>query len=275
MKADFSALDTPEVLMFLFHPRREYGVPHAKFSGSGAGVPGTADVSVPVETDIVVGARFHLKDRRHPNILFFHGNGEIAADYEELAPFFNGIGVNFLVADYRGYGRSSGYPTVSSMMRDSHTIYRFVLDWFVQNRFTGPLILMGRSLGSASAIELAATHADRVCGLVVESGFAYAAPLLRLLGVDPAAIGFREEQTFRHLEKIARFRGPFLVIHAEFDHIIPFSDGQALFKASSSPAKTLLKIPHANHNDILSHGLQDYFAAIQALATACPSPPIS
>jgi hypothetical protein len=133
---------------------------------------------------------------------------------------------------------------------------------------------MGRSLGSAPAIELAATHADRVCGLIVESGFAFAGPLLELLGVDAAAIGFREETAFRHLEKIARFQGPLLVIHAEFDHIIPFSDGQALFDAGTSPRKTLLKIPGANHNDILAHGFADYLAAVERLAAACSTPRI-
>jgi pimeloyl-ACP methyl ester carboxylesterase len=272
MNADFTALDIPEVLMFLFHPRREHGVPQRRSPVNALEVPGVTEVLVPVEEDAVVGARFHLKDRRHANILFFHGNGEIAADYDDIAPFFNRIGINFLAADYRGYGRSTGHPTVTSMLRDSHAIFRFVTDWLSQNGFTGPKILMGRSLGSASAIELAAAHADRVGGLIVESGFAFAGPLLRLLGVDPAAIGFREERTFRHLAKLAQFRGPVLVIHAEFDHIIPFSDGQALFEASASPNKTLLKIPQANHNDILAHGFQDYFAAVQRLAASCSNP---
>ena len=272
MNADYTALDKPDVLMFLFHPRREHGVSQPRSPVSPLEIPGMTDVQVPVEEHTVVGARFHLKDRSHANILFFHGNGEIAADYDDIAPFYNRIGINFLAVDYRGYGRSTGHPTVTSMMRDSHTIFRFVTEWLSQNGFTGPLILMGRSLGSASAIELAEAHADRVCGLIVESGFAFAGPLLRLLGVDPAAIGFREERTFRHLAKLAQFRGPVLVIHAEFDHIIPFSDGQALFEASASPNKTLLKIPRANHNDILAHGFQDYFAAVQRLVASCSSP---
>lgn len=54
-----------------------------------------------------------------------------------------------------------------------------------------------------------------------------------------------------------------MIIHAEFDHIIPFSDGQALFDACPSLAKTLLKIPGANHNDILAVAPGDYMAAIQ------------
>lgn len=265
---ELSALDRPEVLMVLFHPRREFGAPGRNLPETEIKIPGVKDLLVPVEGDIAVGARLHLCDRRHANILFFHGNGEIAADYDEMGPFYNRIGANLLAADYRGYGRSTGHPTIASMMRDCHTIFRFVTDWLVKNGFTGPLILMGRSLGSASAIELAAAYPDRVSGLIVESGFAYAGPLLQLLGINPAAIGFREETAFDHLNKIRRFRGPLLVIHAEFDHIIPFSDGQALFETSASTDKTLLKIPAANHNDILAHGFRDYFAAVQRLTAS-------
>jgi alpha-beta hydrolase superfamily lysophospholipase len=269
MTADFSVLDRPEVLMFLFHPRREHGAPGRRPPETGTNIPGVKDILVPVADDVAVGARFHLGSRGHANLLFFHGNGEIAADYDEIGPYYNRIGINFLAADYRGYGRSTGHPTVTSMVQDSHAIFRFVTDWLAQNGFNGPLILMGRSLGSASAIELAAAHADRVCGLIVESGFAFAGPLLELLGVDAAAVGFREETAFRHLQKMACFQRPLLVIHAEFDHIIPFSDGQALFDASASPDKSLLKIPGANHNDILAHGFGDYLAAIERLAAAC------
>jgi pimeloyl-ACP methyl ester carboxylesterase len=272
MSADVSCLDRPEVLMLLFHPRREQGMRRPPPSGGKPQVPGVADVLVPVEEDALVGARFHLAGRAGANILFFHGNGEIAADYDDIAPFYNRIGLNFLAADYRGYGRSTGHPTVTAMMRDCHTVFRFVAGWLAENGFAGPLIVMGRSLGSASAIELAASYPDRVSGLIVESGFAFAGPLLRLLGVEPGSIGFREEAGFGHLDKIARFRGPVLVIHAEFDHIIPFSDGRALYDAATAADKTLLKIPRANHNDILAHGFQQYLAAVQRLATECTAP---
>ena len=269
MTADFSALDRPDVLMLLFHPRRDSSAPLGTSPATETKLPGAQDILVPVEDGITVGVRFHLAGRTQANILFFHGNGEIAADYDEIGPFYNRIGINFLAADYRGYGRSTGHPTVAAMMQDGRTIFQFVSAWLAQNGFTGPLILMGRSLGSAPAIELAAAHAEQVSGLIIESGFAYAGPLLQLLGVDPAAIGFREETAFRHLSKIAQFRKPLLIIHAEFDHIIPFSDGQALFDASAAADKTLLKIPRANHNDILAHAFGDYLAAIQRFTSVC------
>jgi hypothetical protein len=269
MPTDFSALDRPEVLRVLFHPRRDSGPPAGRTDGGGTKTPDVQDVLIPVEPGAAVGARLHLGGRAHANLLFFHGNGEIAADYDEIAPFFGRIGLNLLAADYRGYGRSTGRPTVSAMMRDGHAVLDFLSSWLGENGFTGPLILMGRSLGSASAIELAAAYPERVAGLVIESGFARAAPLLSLLGVDPAAVGFREESAFAHVEKIARFRKPTLIIHAEFDHIIPFAEGRALFDACGAADKTLLKIPGANHNDILALGFDDYLQAVQRLAQAC------
>ena len=61
------------------------------------------------------------------------------------------------------------------------------------------------------------------------------------------------------------FPGPTLIIHAEYDPIIPFSDGMALYKASTAQDKSLLKIENAHHNDILMRGLDDYLQAIQRL----------
>jgi hypothetical protein len=114
-------------------------------------------------------------------------------------------------------------------------------------------------------LELAMHYAADIDGLIVESGFAYAGPLLALLGIAIADIGFEEAKGFRNIEKIHTFGKPTLIIHAEGDHIIPFSDGKALFEACPAADKTLLKISGANHNDILMHGLKDYLAAVRKL----------
>jgi uncharacterized protein len=257
-RIDYTHLDRPEILRFLFHPRGEYG--------TRGKPPGAMDVFVPVDADVMVGGRFHIAHEAAQNILFFHGNGEIVADYDEMGPLYNRMGLNFLAVDYRGYGRSTGEPTITAMMRDCHMIFEFSLKWLKDEGCTGPLIVMGRSLGSASALELASHYQNRMSGLVVESGFAYAGPLLKLLGINPEAIGFKEEEGFRNLEKIKAWNKPALIIHAEFDHIIPFSEGEALYHACPSSDKTLLKVPGANHNDILVLGFNDYMGAVKNLA---------
>ncbi|MBC2709671.1 MAG: alpha/beta fold hydrolase [Desulfosarcina sp.] len=255
--ADFTALDRPDVLMFLFHPR--------KAAGPVDGGERFQEILIPVEGNIGVGARFHMAHANGPTILFFHGNGEIVSDYDDIGPLFNRLSINFMAVDYRGYGCSGGSPTVSAMMADCHRIFDFVEQWKTENGFTGPLIVMGRSLGSAPALELTAACGGRIDGLVIESGFAWAGPLLRLLGVDPERIGFDESRGFANVDKIRTFAKPTVIIHAEFDHIIPFSDGKALFDASGADDKVLVKIPGANHNDIFIRGLDSYLEAIASL----------
>lgn len=256
---DYAALDIPQVLSVLFHPRPEvHSLPVS---------PPSCNVMIPVAADVAIGARFHLNKPEGANILFFHGNGEIVADYNDLGPLYNRMDINFLAVDYRGYGRSSGAPTVSAMMQDCRIIFKFVRKWLKENSYCGPLIVMGRSLGSASAIELANRHKQEIEALIVESGFAQAGPLLRLLGIDPEAIGFSEEAGFQNIGKIKAFEKPTLIIHAENDHIIPYSEGKSLFAACASEDKTLLKIPEANHNDIFMRGLQEYLAAVKVLVS--------
>ena len=254
---DYAVLDQPSVLERLFHPRPEW-----------SGVFGTTpaeDVSIDVGEGVQIGGRLHTASKTAPTLLFFHGNGEIVADYDDLGPFYKGMGINFLPVDYRGYGRSTGTPTVTAIMRDCHTIFAFARDWLGKYRCAGPLVVMGRSLGSASALELASHYEKDIAGLIVESGFAYLVPLLELLGVDAEALGFREEEGFHNVDKIRGFQKPTLIIHAEGDHIIPFSDGQALYDASPAREKTLLKIPGANHNDIFMRGFSAYMEAMKAL----------
>jgi hypothetical protein len=256
-KIDYSRLDRPEVLMFLFHPRRD-----SRPTDPGGHVE---DIMIPVEEDVFVGARLHRAQKSGPVLLFFHGNGEIVYDYDDIAPLYRRMGMNFLPVDYRGYGRSTGKPTITAMMRDCHILFDFLRKRLTVQGYTGPFIVMGRSLGSASALELAAHYEDQFDGLVIESGFAYVGPLLELLGVSLDILGIREEEGFRNIDKIRAFSKPTLVIHAENDHIIPFSDGQALYEASTAENKRFLRIRGANHNDILFRGLQAYMGAINAL----------
>jgi fermentation-respiration switch protein FrsA (DUF1100 family) len=264
-RIDFSKFDRPEILQALFHPRPE-------FSGLlGGGGSAGVDVMIPVEAGIAIGGRWHLQDKAYPNILFFHGNGEIVADYDEMGPIYNRLGINFLPVDYRGYGRSGGQPTITGMMRDCHAILQFVDAWLPEHGYTGPLLLMGRSLGSASVLELAANYPAKVAGLIIDSGFALAGPLLQLLGVNPGSLGFTEESGFNHIAKIETWLKPLLIIHAEFDHIIPFSDAQALYEACPAQDKTLLMIPGANHNDLFIRGLEQYLETLERFVSRVTS----
>ncbi|WP_022664783.1 alpha/beta hydrolase [Desulfospira joergensenii] len=252
---NYEILDQPEVVQFLFHPRPEPGFrPQA---------PDREDFSIPVADGIEVGASLHLSSAQAPTLLFFHGNGEIVSDYDDLGGFFVGQGLNFFVADYRGYGRSTGMPTVSSMMEDSLKVLDFLIQMKKQRNFMGKICVMGRSLGSAPALELARLRQEGISCLIIESGFARVSPLLETLGIRLP--GRNPEPGSENVHKIKNFSKPCLIIHAEFDHIIPFSDGLALYEACPSPEKTLLEIKGANHNDIFIRGMTPYLEAVKRI----------
>ena len=256
-RIDYSAFDRPEILRFLFHPRPEGSL--------SIPIKNAKDLDIPVEDGHFVGARLHHFDKAAPVILFFHGNGEIVSDYNDLGPMYSRIGSNFLPVDYRGYGRSTGTPTVTGMMRDCHAVFDYFRRWFNTHGYTGALIVMGRSLGSASALELAASYQNEIDGLIIDSGFAYFTPLLKLLGVNIKGMEIQEQEGLRNIDKIQNFYKPVRVIHAEYDHIIPFSDARALFDACPASDKKLLKIPGADHNTIFYYGMNDYMNSVKDL----------
>lgn len=256
-KIDYAAFDRPEISRYLFYPRPEYA------SSSEGG--DYESVLIPVERDVVVGARFHVSGSDAPSILFFHGNGEIVADYDDIAVLYREMGINFLPVDYRGYGRSTGRPTVSAMIKDCHAIYDYVKGRFSDQGHKGSLIVMGRSLGCVSALEIAFHYGDGIDGLIIESGFAEAEPLLELMGLSLEYLGITEDDGFRNSDKIRRFGKPTLIIHAQHDHLIPFEQGRMLFEASPAGTKRLLTVAGAGHNDLFYRGMDDYLKAVKWL----------
>jgi alpha-beta hydrolase superfamily lysophospholipase len=250
----YAKLDQPEVLDVIFHPRQV----HDSQPPAGA-----VDHDVVVEEGIRVGARFHMAGMGDPNILFFHGNGEIVADYDSIGPMYTEHGLSLLIVDYRGYGTSGGVPTVTSMMRDAHLVFKEVLRWLRADNRTGPLVIMGRSLGSACAIDLAASEADNISGLIVESGFAQTVPLLNCLGVDTQALGITEADGFKNKEKIAQFAKPTLIIHAQHDQFIPVMSAEMLQVHCPARSKEFHMIPGADHNSTMVRAGRIYFEIIK------------
>lgn len=254
--SDYSLLDDTNVVSVLFHPRKE--------SQSIAWPDNVQHLLIPVSSDVALGAAFHHTDKKAPVILFFHGNGEIVADYNEIGMLYTREKINFFPVDYRGYGRSSGRPGVAAMVADSLKVFDFTQKWMADNSYTGNLVVMGRSLGSACALEIAARRQNNFAGLIIESGFARMLPLLRLLGLAPERLGLSEEIGFQNINKISDYNKALLVIHAEYDHIIPFADGRELFDACPSADKRFLKIDQADHNTIFYYGFEPYLREVKS-----------
>ena len=250
----YSKLDQPGVVQLLFHPRKELDLKPP---------PGSIDCDIFVEQDVRIGTRFHMAGMEDPNILFFHGNGEVVSDYDSIGPIYNEHGLSLLAADYRGYGRSGGVPTVTSMMRDSHVIFEEVQHWLRDAKRTGPLVVMGRSLGSACALELAASHAGDLSGLIIESGFARTVPLLQCLGIDTQALGITESDGFNNAQKIAQFDKPTLIIHAQHDQLIPVMSAEILQVECAARSKEFRMVPGADHNTVMMRSGKSYFEGIK------------
>ncbi len=249
----YNKLDQKEVLEFLFHPRKEEKTAPADSSN--------IDVTLPDNT--VLGCRFHLHDDAAPTILFFHGNGETVCDYDDIAPLFNRLGMNFFAATYRGYGWSGGTPTVESMMKDCWEVLGSVQKTMKDMEMTGALIVMGRSLGSASAIELCTDDPESIKGLIIESGFADTLPLLRNLGYDPSLNLLDEKDGFGNRDKIGEVKLPTLILHGSMDSIITAHQAERLQAFSGARTKKFFVVPGADHNSVLSQGGELYFSTIK------------
>lgn len=253
----YEVLDRPEVLSVLFYPRRDVGVPRL--------AAGMHAVRLPVATNLFVGGKIYVAKETSPVVLYFHGNGEIASDYDTIAPFYTRLGITLFVLDYRGYGASDGTPTATALIEDAWTSYQGARAVLADKGITPQRIfVMGRSLGSAAALEIVDRAKDGIAGLIIESGFAYTFPLIERIGFLQIADAYEQKDGFGNIDKIARISLPTLIIHGERDWIIPVSDGEALFETSPAKTKTLLRIPGAGHNDLMMVGRKAYFDAIAA-----------
>ncbi|MBK8176823.1 MAG: alpha/beta hydrolase [Rhodospirillales bacterium] len=275
----YRVLDRPEVVSVLFYPRRDVGVPRL--------APGVHSVRIPVEDGVHLGGKIFVAEARAPVILYFHGNGEIASDYDTIAPFYTRLGITLFVVDYRGYGVSGGAPNGTSLIDDAWSVYAQAQGVLAENGITtDQFYVMGRSLGSAAALEIVhraemskansiASNTEsslpNIAGLIIESGFAYTFPLIERIGFLQLADSYEHKDGFGNLDKIASARLPTLIIHGERDWIIPIGDAEALHEASPSTNKTLLRIPSAGHNDLMLVGRQAYFDAVALFCGRSPT----
>jgi fermentation-respiration switch protein FrsA (DUF1100 family) len=255
-----SLLDRPEILRFIFYPRIE--------DDPTPRTPGATNVWVPVGDDVTIGCRFYHAQEKGPSILFFHGNGEIVSDYDFIAPLYVDRGINLFVADYRGYGFSGGTPTTTCMIEDAHLIFQHFMEFLEKNRYVGPVFVMGRSLGSAPALELGLRNQNHMAGVIIESGFADTIDLLKSLGIPIVGLEGDEGDAFSNLEKMRGILLRTLIIHAERDHLIPVHHARDLYAASPAQDKRLVIIPDANHNDLLMVGSDIYFRAVTDFVSA-------
>ena len=186
-------------------------------------------------------------------IIRCHGNAEDALSTLDMLELLAEGGYTVASVDYPGYGLSDGSPDEEGCYRNVHRLY----DWLVETRGFKPeeIIIDGFSIGTGPATELAAT---RPCGgLILEAPFLSApraVTRVRLLPVDP----------FPNLKRIGDVKCRVLMIHGTNDGVIPYSQGQALFKLANEP-KRFVSVEDGDHNTLVDDmGFDNYFELIKS-----------
>lgn len=185
-------------------------------------------------------------------VIYHGGNAEDLAGHCDV--LFDGLKVNALLVNYRGYGQSEGKPGEKEMVADAIAIF----DLFCKEKNVDPskVYLMGRSLGSGVAVQVAAARPQAAGAILVTPYESIAAiakfqypwlPIEKLL-----------RHPFRSIDHAPNMKMSALVLLAEFDEVIPIETGQKLGEAWGGP-KEIVTIP-MGHNDLNEH--PDYFEEI-------------
>ena len=163
--------------------------------------------------------------------LCFHGNGgNIGHRANEVALLHHQLGVNLLIFDYRGYGKSPGAPTERGTHRDA----RAALGYLEERSDVDPgrIIYFGHSLGSAVAVELAV--AAPPLGLILVSPFASVQDMARI-AFPLLPSGWLGRNKYNSLARIPAIQRPLLILHGEQDELVPISQGEKLLEAANPP----------------------------------------
>jgi len=191
-----------------------------------------------------------------PTLIWLHGNGgNISHRIEGLKLLHDLSEVQIFIFDYREYGKSQGKIDREGTFKDTAAAYRYV----TETRRVPPseVVLFGRSLGSALAVDLAVREPSRC--LIIGSSFTSSDDMAKILiPFIPFMRDWRPSIPYDNLGKIGRVKVPVLIVHGDQDEIIPVEMGRRLFAAASDP-KELYIIPGGHHNDTFFVGGKPYF----------------
>jgi uncharacterized protein len=185
-----------------------------------------------------------------PTVIFFHGNGESAAQNFDLAEALVHRGIGVLLAEYRGYGGMPGRPSERVVTADAERALELLEHCGVRPE---RLVLIGRSLGTGVAVALAVRHRPALLILVspytslVDLGRRIAGPLAPFLTSD----------RFDTTSRIQKVTCPIVIIHGTADEVVPYEMGERLARMASA---SLIPLVGRNHNDL--GDLPEIFARI-------------
>jgi fermentation-respiration switch protein FrsA (DUF1100 family) len=212
------------------------------------------------EDNVTLHGWFFSFEKDAPVLLFCHGNaGNMSHRLENIRLLLNHE-LNVFIFDYRGYGKSEGVPSETGLYLDAQAAYDFLVN--TGNVPIEKVVLFGRSLGAAVAIELSLRR--EAASLIIESGFTSTKEMAKTMLLFNL-FSFMLPANFNNLEKIVQVTIPKLIIHGEKDEIVPFAMAHKLFQATPEP-KYFFTIKNAGHNDTWLIGGKTYFETLAGFA---------
>ena len=190
------------------------------------------------------------------SVLHLHGNAANVGNHLPLVAWLPGAGFNVLMLDYRGFGRSAGKPTLDGVLEDAGAALRYLR---ARPGVDGErLIVLGHSLGGATALRLLARDSGGVRLAVIEAAFASYRGIARdaalrsvvLAPLIPLALPALPPREHDPVAALPAIRVPLLIVHGTADEVIPFAHGEQL--ATAAPVgTTFLRIEGARHMESL------------------------
>lgn len=199
------------------------------------------DVFIKTEDNVTINAWLIKSSTGRGTLIFCHGNAGNIGDRLGKILLFHQMGLNVLIIDYRGYGKSEGKPSEAGIYKDAVAAYDYLRSRKDIDRSS--IIGYGDSLGGAVVIDLA-TKRD-LAAMIIDSSFTNAADMAKT--IYPFIPSFLLGTKLDSVAKVRAVTIPKLFIHSRADEIVPFRLGERLCQAAAQP-KEFLEFT-GGHND--------------------------
>lgn len=177
-------------------------------------------------------------------ILHLHGNAQNMTAHLLGSYFLALEGFRLVTFDYRGYGRSTGEPTLEGIIDDGRNAVRYLFD--NPPAPDEPLVLFGQSMGAFTAANLAPEFPmlDRI---ILEAGLISFRDLFN--EAYPTAVN-NVPEGFSTLEPLSKSEVPKLFIHGDSDSVVPLNHSKRMYEAAADPKKLII-LEGVDHIDAL------------------------
>jgi len=227
----------------LFEPQRK---PVISWNPEDYGLPHGSTEVLSFETDDGELLYGWYCRAQHPvaSALYCHGNTGNLSNTAHVMPHLLDAGINVLLFDYRGFGRSSGSPSLSGIIDDGVTAARLHDQIRPKNI---PSILYGYSLGGAIAAQVIRRHPFD--GLILQSTFTNLPDIARVT-FPRVPLHLVSGRLFDTLEVVRNLTIPALIIHGTTDEVCPSWMAKQLHDSCGASSKKLILIDGGLHKDL-------------------------